>query len=326
MRPVYRSKWPVVLSVLFSLVVIAYVFYQLDWRVVRLTFAGLNWGWVVLAFVVYILNYILRTLRLQIILPLENAPFFQLLGLTGLYGMYNYLLPVGSGEITLVALLNYRLKIPVVDGLASLIATRYLDFSTIALMLPAVLIVNWKILPPWIVYTSLVFCALVLMVNLYLVYFFQKDPMFSLGIFHLQVLWIARLKEFLIRLRDGLVRVYQKKKHFHLLFLTLAVWICVYTNYYLVVISLGYQITYFQIVVVSIIMIPMTLLPIQGLANFGTHEIGWVIAFSIFGQQKDIALSIAFSSHILLLFFVLLLGACSYLIGFMTNTSVALQE
>jgi hypothetical protein len=66
-------------------------------------------------------------------------------------------------------------------------------------------------------------------------------------------------------------------------------------------------------VVVSIIMIPMTLLPLQGFANLGTHEIGWVAAFRLFGYSANASLNIAISSHIIMLLFVLTLGLLGYL-------------
>lgn len=327
MQLVRKSKIPVMLSIIFSLLVIVYVLYQLDWHAVKSIFVGLRWSWVVLAFGVYIINYILRTWRLQTLMPVEKVPFYQLFGLTGLYGMYNYILPLGSGELTLVALLKYRLKVSVTDGVASLIAARYFDFSAIALMLTVVLLLNWVSFPTWIIYISIAFCSLVVLLNLVVACLLIRSSMFSWKISRRQwVGWGKKLQDALIGLRTGLIRIYQKKAHFRLLLITLAIWVCVYTNYYLIVIGMGYKITYFQIVVVSIIMIPMTILPIQGFANFGTHEIGWVVAFSLFGQPRDVALSIAFSSHIILLFSVLLLGVCSYLIGALSHVGATLRE
>jgi uncharacterized protein (TIRG00374 family) len=206
------------------------------------------------------------------------------------------------------------LQVSVADGLASLIAARYFDFSAIALIIPLVLVFNRNTLPPWVIYSSFVFCGLVLLVSFLLFYFLQTDAMLFWKYLNSKIALITKVRGFLVRLRDGLVRIYQKKEYVRLLLITLAVWLCVYTNYFFIVVGLGYQMTYFQVIVVSIIMIPMTLLPIQGFANFGTHEIGWVIAFSIFNQQREVALNVAFSTHILLLLFVLLLGACSYVI------------
>jgi uncharacterized membrane protein YbhN (UPF0104 family) len=69
-----------------------------------------------------------------------------------------------------------------------------------------------------------------------------------------------------------------------------------------------YSSSYLQIVAVSIIMVPLTLLPLQGFANIGTHEVGWVAAFSLFGQPQEVSLAIATSSHIILLLFMLVIG------------------
>ena len=314
MRTNRKSKFSIVLSILFSILIIVYVVCQLDWTQVRLMIVGLKWGWVILAFTVHVINYILRTFRLQIILPLKKVPYYQLFGLTGLYGMYNYLLPIGTGEVTLVALLKYRLQVSVEDGLVSLIASRFFDFSAIAMIIPVMLIFYWHTLPVWAIYSSLIFCVVVLIVNLFLFYFLNTKSTFSWIKFPQQNPLAGTVVEFLSRFRGGLVMILKKNEYLRLLIITLAIWLCVYTNYYLVVVSLGYQVTYFQVIVVSIIMIPMALLPIQGLANFGTHEIGWVIAFSIFNQNRDMALNVAFSTHILLLFFVLLLGFFCYLI------------
>jgi uncharacterized membrane protein YbhN (UPF0104 family) len=61
-------------------------------------------------------------------------------------------------------------------------------------------------------------------------------------------------------------------------------------------------------IAVSMIMVPLTLLPFQGFANMGTHEAGWVTAFSLFGQSQDVSLAIATSSHLITLSFVLAMG------------------
>ena len=90
--------------------------------------------------------------------------------------------------------------------------------------------------------------------------------------------------------------------------LTLSIWLCVQTNFYLITLGLGVRLSFFQVVVISLIMVPLTLLPLQGFANLGTHEIGWVAAFRVFAMPQDAALSLAVGTHFILLVFILLLG------------------
>lgn len=324
MKTLTNSKLSLILSVLFSLAVVAYVFYKLDWRAIQSSLVGLNLGWLILALLVYGLNYVLRTMRFQILIPTKSVSFIQLLAVTGLYGMYNYLLPAKSGELTYIVLANRRLRVSLVDSTTSLLAARYLDFATIAIILPFMLIFYLKSLPPWLIYASLAFCGLVFIASVGLYWFVKRYSTRTDNLLPARMNWAARIRKILMDLRDGLVTIYHRREHMRLLLLTLAIWLCIYTNFYLIVLSLGYQLNYFQIVVISIIMIPMTLLPFQGFANLGTHEIGWVAAFSIFGQPEDIALNVAFSSHIILLLFVLFLGACSFLIMSLVNRSSTL--
>ncbi len=324
MKAFIKSKLSLILSIVVSLAVIVYVIFKLDWSAIQSTLTSLQVGWLILALLVYELNYILRTIRFQILIPTQNVSFFQLLGVTGLYGMYNYLLPGKSGELTYIVLANRRLRVSLVDGTTSLLAARYLDFATIAIILPFVLIFYLKSLPPWLVYASVAFCGIVFIGSVGLYWLVKRFSTRTDNLSTARMNWVARIQKILMDVRDGLVTIYHRREHMRLLLLTLAIWLCIYTNFYLIVLSIGYQLNYFQIIVISIIMIPLTLLPFQGFANLGTHEIGWVAAFSIFGQPENIALNTAISSHIILLFFVLLLGAGSFLIMSLGNKASTL--
>ncbi|MGE5251526.1 MAG: lysylphosphatidylglycerol synthase transmembrane domain-containing protein, partial [Bacteroidota bacterium] len=314
MKKRLNSRVSLVLAVVLSVGTILYVFYKLDWTSIEKTLAGAHWGWLGLALLVYILNYILRGLRLQIINPVENVSFVDLVAVNGLYGMYNYLLPAKTGELSYIVLVNRRLKLSLVESTASLLVTRYLDFASIAIILPFVLIYYYRTLPAWLLYSSIAFCAVVLALTVGLYWFVRPRPERPAGSAAPRGKWQARIWKVLAELQKGMAAVYQRGEQWRLLILTIFIWLCINANFYLIVLSLGYRLNYFQIIVISIIMIPMTLLPFQGFANLGTHEIGWVAAFSIFGQPEQVALNVAFSSHVILLLFVLILGACSFLV------------
>ncbi|OQY32472.1 MAG: hypothetical protein B6I38_04575 [Anaerolineaceae bacterium 4572_5.1] len=310
-----------ILSVLFSVAAIAYIILSIDWEMLRTTISQLHWEWLSLALLVYALNYALRTLRFQIVIPPEGISFFQLLAVTSLHGMFNYLLPAKSGEISYVVLLKRRLGVSLVDSSTSLLAARYLDFAAIGIILPFVLIAYLDSLPLWLIYASLVFCGLILVASVGLYWIFKRRRNNSHKVQSDRTNWVSRIRKAWMDFQHGMIIIYQRRQHIRLLFLTAGIWLCTFLTFYLIVLSLDYQLSFFQIVVVSIIMIPMTLLPFQGFANLGTHEIGWVVAFSLFGQPEDVALNIAFSSHIVLLLFVLVLGAGSFLITAYMNRS-----
>jgi uncharacterized protein (TIRG00374 family) len=303
------------LSILVSLAVVVYVVVQLDWQETIYTFTHLKWVWLVIALLVFGVNYVLRTLRFRMLIYTQAAPFRQLMSVTCLYGMFNYLLPAKSGEISYLYLVNRRLGVSLGESSMNLLAARFFDFLTIALFLPTVLIVFWQRLPSWMIYTSLLFCGLIYALGLGLVWFLKR-PALQMDRHEVpEKHWRVWLQRFWHELVEGLRLISQQGQYGRLALLTIGIWLCVYTNFYFIVLSLGYRLNYFQMIVISIIMVPLTLLPVQGLANLGTHEAGWLAAFAIFGQPQETALTVAVGSHIILLWFVLILGGLGLLLG-----------
>jgi uncharacterized protein (TIRG00374 family) len=303
------------LALAFSLAVIAYVLVKLDWKTVFETFARLDWGWLGAAFIVYLLNYVLRTLRFRLLLDLTKIPFQSLFSVTNLYGMYLYLMPAKSGEVSYPLLLKNKLRVPLAESTATLIAARFFDFATVALFLPAVLAAFWEQIHPWLRAGALVFVATVFLFGGGLLWLVRNRAWSEKINPERGALQISsgRFRPLLQkggqRLLASLAAIDQRGGYGQMGILTVAIWLCVQINFYFIVLSLGQTLTFWQMIVVSIIMVPMTLLPLQGFANLGTHEIGWTAAFALFGYPEAEALNIAVSSHIILLLFVLLLGA-----------------
>ena len=317
-----RSKFGIWLSLFISVAIVAYIFSRLDWGNMRSSLATANYGWMIFALMVFILNYVFRTIRLKWLMGADGIPFSKLMVVTSLYGMFNYILPAKTGEVSFIVLLNRRLNLPIVDGASMLLASRFLDFIVIAILLPFVLLVYWSVLPAWLIATSLVFSGIVFSAIVLLIFYLRK-PATTLqpATSHLSRSLGNRLLRPVHQIQNGLRAIYARRIHFKLLFWTAAIWLCVYTNFYLIILGLNYTANLYQVVVISVLMVPMTLLPFQGFANLGTHEIAWVTAFMLFGMPEETALSIAISSHFILLTFVLLLGASSLIIGLVQRNS-----
>jgi uncharacterized protein (TIRG00374 family) len=314
---VKRRTVTTVFSVLISLVAVIYVVAHLDWQMTYDTLTHLKWGWLGAALLVFFVNYVLRTWRFQTLIYTQRVPFQQLMAVTSLYGMFNYLLPAKSGEFSFLLLLNRRLGISWTEGTVTLVAARFFDFATIALFLPAVLIVFWEKMPPGMIYAALIFCGLIYVLGAGLVWFLSRSqenlvPRRRIG--DTSKSWTDRLTRVWRNLVKGLRLIYQRDQFWRLCPLTIGIWLCVYANFYLIVLSMGHRLSYLEMTVVSIIMVPMTLLPVQGFANLGTHEAGWVAALALFGKPKEVSLTIAAGSHVVLLIFVLILGGVGLLL------------
>lgn len=299
------------LSAALSVAAIIYVVMRLDWRTVRDTYAHLNWIWLAAALFIFMINYILRTLRFQALIYTRPVPFLGMMEVTCLHGMLNYLMPAKTGEFSYLLLLNRRLRIPVTESTATLLVARFFDFATIAVFLPTVVLTLWDRLPTGMAYAALAFCGAILALGVGSVWLLRRRSATGRSIpgnDQTRNPWLNRLIKMWHDLLNGLRLIDRRRQYWRFLLLTVGMWLCVYTKSYLIVLSMGYHPTYFQMIAVSLIMVPLTLLPVQGIANLGTHEAGWVAAFSLFGHSQDVSLAIAASSHVIVLSFVLVIG------------------
>jgi uncharacterized protein (TIRG00374 family) len=222
------------------------------------------------------------------------------------------MLPAKSGEVSLPVIFKNYLGIKLVRGTATLILARILDFLTVVFLLPMAVIPFWREFNYSLRWGIIFFFVLVIIgisVSLWIIRT-SREWKFWLKPSERK---IDRIKLIFAKILTNLSEIENSSNHTLLIILSVGIWICVILNFYFILLALGYSLTLFQIMVITIIMVPISLFPIQGFANIGTHEVGWVVAFSLFDYPKNIALNIAISTHIILFFLVLCLGVIGFL-------------
>lgn len=301
-----------IISSLLSLVVLIWVAIRLDWAQIKQVLIELQVGWLFLGFFFYVLTYIFRTLRFQMLIYTQSVGLPDLFGITCLYGFFSYFLPAKSGELSYPLLLKRYRQVSLSEGTATLFTARFFDFATVACFLPVILLVFWSTLPAWLKAAAIIFCLLVYGAVGIVTYLLHRNRTMVVQP-HLSG-WKRRMYHSWMRLVQGIQVIHGQGGYRRIWLLTVVIWLCTYANLFFIIYSLGYRPTYFQIIVVSMILIPLTLLPVQGFANLGTHEAGLVTAFQLFGYSLTSSVTIATSSHLLLLVFVLCLGCLGWLI------------
>lgn len=279
-----------------------YLFYiYIDWNMAMSVLQRCDINILGYAFLFFILNYLFRTYRTIVLCNNSPYKYSTIYGITCLHGLFNYMLPVRIGELSYPVLLKTHLKLNLKYGAVFLIINRYFDFSIIALFLPVVIISTIDILPSYLVDLSLFISFFILLSFLglpKLIFLVNTATKNSDNIFFNSVAKIV-----------GVLQGISKTGQYNKLFLvTVMIWLCIYCNFYLVVVALGFSPTLTQMMLVSTIAVPLSLLPAQGFANLGSHELAWVVGLSFFGYDTEQSLIIAFNTHIILVLFVLLLN------------------
>lgn len=250
--------------------------------------------WLGTGLICYCLNYIFRSYRLWILSAKSQVLFPNYVKLAMLHGFNSYFLPIRSGDLTLPFLLKAYASVPVVTGGRILIKARLLDMYSLGFLLfgstlftPTALSFEWKIV--------FAIVAALLIASPYCVqFFFQRN-----------VLWMQSCLE----------RIFGKDLPFcfptaNETFFSLLIWFWTGCTFYCVIRSLKISLSFFDVWFFTAVQLPLQLLPVQGIANSGNHEVGWVVALEILGQGGEgTGLSLALSSHVVFISYVLILGA-----------------
>lgn len=76
---------------------------------------------------------------------------------------------------------------------------------------------------------------------------------------------------------------------------------------------MGFDLSYLSIIIGATFILLTTILPIQGIAGFGTTELIWTLVFVSLGLSKNAAIVSGFSYHILVILFFMILGIYGWL-------------
>jgi hypothetical protein len=90
--------------------------------------------------------------------------------------------------------------------------------------------------------------------------------------------------------------------------LTCAIWLSIALGIWCIAAAIRLPIAAVDIVLLIALQLVMQFIPIQGFANSGNHEGGWVAALVLMGFPTGEALKFALSSHAVILIYVLIVG------------------
>lgn len=294
---------------------LAYLLANLNWEILRIAFSDTQWTWLGLALLAYLVNIVLRALRFSNLIYSREIHWLDIVPISALHNIWTYLLPAKTGDMTYVFFAKHRLNISIPEGTATLLAARFYDFLIVALFLGFLLPFSMHEMPEWIFQSSLIFCVLVLIGASGIFIFLRISKVTSITSIlpdeekPLRTRLLQAWEKFIVGLRE----IQSHGAHTRTVVLTALIWGCVYLNFYSATQSMGLSVSFYHIVVISLVMIPLTLLPIQGFANIGTHEIGWTSVLVAFHYPYDTALAIAAGSHFVLLISVLVSGGIAFL-------------
>jgi len=247
--------------------------------------------WLGTGVVCYSCNYFFRSYRLWFYTNKKGLLFPAYLKITGIHGFNSYFLPMRSGDLTLPFLMRLHAEIPLTLGSRILIRARTLDIVSLGYLLFFATLLTSSDLPfSWRLLTMGLGLSFVLV---------------PYGVFYVIRKKTDSIKSWL-RFIAG-----EGKTSYPALWETLTgltIWFWTGCTIYCVIRSLDIPLSFYDVWLLVAIQLPLQLLPVQGLANSGNHEAGWVVALGLFGIPPTESLPIALASHVIFIFYAILLG------------------
>jgi len=307
-----------IVSAILSVALLAYLLINLDWEILRGAFSDIHWGWLALALLAYLVNILLRALRFTNLIYSRPVKWLELIPISALHNILMYLLPAKTGDVTYVFIAKDRLDLSLTEGTATLFAARFYDFSVVALFLMVLLPLSKDKIPGWIFLPAIIFCGVILVGTLGIIAFlkFSKPTLESVSSLtepQKQASLLQKIRVAWHKFIAGLREIQEHGAHGKVALITAGIWLCVYSNFYFAAKSMGLPVAFYHIAIISMVMIPLSLLPLQGFANIGTHEVGWTSVLVAFNYPYKTALAIAAGSHFVLLLSVLIGGGLAFL-------------
>lgn len=303
-------NYNVIISLIITLLSVNFLLNQVAHINITGLFCEINYTYLLISFALYFLLALIRTLRIKLLIS-GKANIKNLFATVLVNNFIAILLPFRIGELSLPVLLNKYSGIKKKEGLLMLFYLRTIDmFVILAFLLIFALLRSNK--------TSLVYDVssplILIFIALIAVMLFKSDKILMFISGFLKKTYLKPLNK-LSATFDKLCSLYKFYKSKMIAVFVLSVLIFVTLVFVLGFILGSYPIKldYADIILVSLVVIVITSLPINGIAGIGTLDLGISAFLILAGVSKSLSISIAFNYHFIYFMFIMFFGSFSYL-------------
>ncbi|MDE0481389.1 MAG: lysylphosphatidylglycerol synthase transmembrane domain-containing protein [Candidatus Poribacteria bacterium] len=317
LQKIARYVLPTVLAIVISYLLLK----EIDLKKIPETLGRISVKALLIGFGCYCLLVLAKTLRFRTLLGLDSS-VHQIFPILALHTFWGNFLPMRTGDISYVYLMQRRQKVDATQGIASLMVASVIDlvllialmFVTATLLLPKLGgRFSWTVLylTPLLIGTGLII----------LIILACAAPNFCINLAQRCVKPLLRLeKSALTWIINKFISILNEITAFRFNLRFLKVWgyslLCLVIRFgfqcYLVA-EMGVDIPLTEVLFALAFTNGFNLLPIQTVGNFGTTEFPFAWFLNYFGTSIETATVTGFSLHILILLYCLPLGVYGFL-------------
>ena len=303
------------LSILITTVILFILLSQISLNGLVILLKSIDPVWAALGAAGYLLALLFRALRFKWLIHSKDIPLIELFRITVFHNLSIHVLPLKLGEFTFPYFLNKISGIGITEGLASLIASRVYDFFIIlmAFLFASIGFQSFFKTNPFLIILLTVFLLVLI--------FFAFSHMSGLLVWFSNAfgkvskwrepkniksfLWVQRK---INEIAEDFYTINARRAYLPISVTSFFSWIMAFWMCYAFMKGFGIDISFLKVVFGFGASLIASALPISGLGNWGTLEMGWTAGFLMAGLNKEKAIASGFGVHILVFIACVLLS------------------
>lgn len=324
-----KGKLAKISAVVITIALVAILLSQIEVSDVITTLAGIDPLYLIAGFVLYVCSYFFRASRFKMLIHSKKVKLSDLFAIVSVHNMVNSILPARTGELSYIYLAKKTQGIHSSEGITTLITARMFDalaISIIFLFSASVLGSEMHMSKINIWLSGIFILALVVLSFAIILYHGKKAMVLFENLMNRAKIKRFRVITFIVNkgyeVTDSFELIRAKNVFPFVFIVSIAIWCSMYAMIFSLLVGMGIDIDIWMTILGSTLTFVISILPIQGVGEFGTLEGAWTVAFIGLGFTKDVAIVSGFSYHIIRFIYFLILGGYGmYAIRYRKNTS-----
>lgn len=316
-------------SVVITIVIAAILLSQISVADIIVTLVSIDPLYLIAGFAFYVCSYFFRALRFKVLIHTKEVKLSDLFAIVSVHNMVNSILPARTGELSYIYLAKKTQGIHSSEGFATLITARMFDALAISMIfLFSAIVLGSEIhiskMNVW--HLGLFIIALVTLLFIIILYHAEKAMVFFEKMMNRAKIKKFRVIMFMVNkgyeVTDSLELIRAKNVFPFVFILSIALWCSMYATIFIILVGMGIDINIWIAILGSTLAVAISILPIQGVGEFGTFEGAWAVAFIGLGFTKEVAIISGFGYHIIRFIYFLILGSYGlFALRYRKNTS-----
>ena len=319
------------LSLLVSVLLFWWLRRQIDLTLLGRTLVSVHIPSLLVFMGIAVVGVFLRAWRYKYLLKPEPIQWAPVVLVTLIRNLFVDLLPARVGSLSYIYVLNKRLKIPFPSAASSFVVAFILDFLTLSPFLVASLLAvmagSTGVASPWLLSIALIFLAIMVILLWQLLFLARIFYQGLDGIFRTfkcaRKVWAQQALKAVDQTITALVEIKKRKIYTPLVSISILLRMAKYGALYFLLHSLlqshGFSLSSLSMpkTILGITGAEFTsVLPVKGLAGFGTWESAWALAFKLMDFDPELAILSGIGVHLITNLFEYSLGILALILVF----------